>query len=65
MVKLLVGRKGSGKTKQMIELANEMVEDYSTRISSFIDGQFSTTLSINTSTFSRCIIGRGSLEERI
>lgn len=27
MVKLLVGRKGSGKTKQMIELANEMVED--------------------------------------
>ena len=26
MVKLLVGHKGSGKTKQMIELANESVE---------------------------------------
>ena len=27
MVKLLVGHKGSGKTKQMIDLANEMVEN--------------------------------------
>ena len=26
MVKLLVGHKGSGKTKQMIDLANESVE---------------------------------------
>ena len=26
MVKLLVGHKGSGKTKQMIEIANDMVE---------------------------------------
>lgn len=26
MVKLLVGRKGSGKTKQMVDLANEKVE---------------------------------------
>ena len=26
MVKLLVGHKGAGKTKQMIELANESVE---------------------------------------
>lgn len=27
MVKLLVGHKGSGKTKQMIDLANECVEN--------------------------------------
>ncbi|MBR4861297.1 MAG: hypothetical protein IKU09_03755, partial [Firmicutes bacterium] len=27
MVKLLVGHKGSGKTKKMIDLANEMVEN--------------------------------------
>lgn len=27
MVKLLVGHKGSGKTKQMIDLANELVEN--------------------------------------
>ena len=27
MVKLLIGHKGSGKTKQMIDLANEMVEN--------------------------------------
>ncbi|MGI6204955.1 MAG: hypothetical protein ACOYJH_06760 [Anaerovoracaceae bacterium] len=27
MVKLLVGHKGSGKTKQMIELANDLVEN--------------------------------------
>ena len=27
MVKLLVGNKGSGKTKKMIELANTSVED--------------------------------------
>ena len=26
MVKLLVGRKGSGKTKQMVDLANEKVD---------------------------------------
>ena len=26
MIKLLVGHKGSGKTKQMIDLANERVE---------------------------------------
>ena len=26
MVRLLIGHKGSGKTKQMIELANEAVE---------------------------------------
>lgn len=26
MVKLLVGRKGSGKTKQMIDIANEKVD---------------------------------------
>ena len=27
MVKLLVGHKGTGKTKQMIDLANEQVEN--------------------------------------
>ena len=26
MVKLLVGHKGSGKTKQMIDLANDQIE---------------------------------------
>lgn len=27
MVKLLIGKKGSGKTKSMVEMANEMVEE--------------------------------------
>ncbi len=46
MVKLLVGHKGSGKTKQMIELANEVVEKTTGHVI-FINKDYRLTYDLN------------------